>query len=205
MAKNHIIRSYNGLPDGQLGDFALHIATSLTGNGNFTTPPITTGALTTQATAYNVSVAACVNGTPAQTLDKNTKRDALINTLDTLANYVELTANNDPQKIISSGFSLASTTRQQAVPGMTSILSVNNVATGKLGLDLQTADNAWAYIVQYAPQSGGGQPLTATFTNPHDVTLENLSPGTLYSLRVLVMGSANQRTNWCDPVQHMST
>ena len=202
--KNRVLRDYSGKTDGQLGDFALHIATSMTGNVNFTTPPIAPAALTTQATGFNASVANAVNGTPANTLDKNTKRAALIATLDQLAAYVELTANNDAAKIISSGFSLASNNRTPLAPGMTSILSVNNVASGKLGLDLQVADNAWAYIVEYTALPGGAL-KTTTFTNPHDVTLTGLTAGTMYSLRVMVMGSGNQASDWCDAVQHMAT
>jgi hypothetical protein len=187
-----------------LGDFALHVATDLTGNANFTTPPVTPAALTTQANGFNTAVSACVNGTPANTLAKNTLRAALIATLDQLATYVELTANNDPQKIVSSGFSLASTTRTPQVPGVTSITAITNVAPGKLGLELAVADNAWAYVVEYTAQPGGAV-KTATFTNPHDVVLTGLTSGTTYSIRVQVMGSGNQVTEWCAPVSAMAT
>jgi hypothetical protein len=204
MGKNHVLRNYQGAMDGQLGDSALHIATSLTGNANFTTPPITPANLTTQANGFITSVAAAVNGTPAQTLAKKTLRAALIASLDTLTTYVELTANNDPQKILSSGFDLASTARNAAVPGMTTILSVTNTASGKLGLELQPADNAWCYIVEYTALPNGAV-KTITFTNAHDAVLTGLTSGTMYSMRVLVMGSGNQVTNWCDAVQHMAT
>ncbi|HEY1717784.1 MAG TPA: hypothetical protein VGH42_05740 [Verrucomicrobiae bacterium] len=202
--KNHILRDYSTKTDGQLGDFALHVATDLTGNANFTTPPVTPAALTTQATGFNTAVSACVNGTPANTLTKNTLRAALVATLDQLATYVELTANNDPQKIISSGFNLASTTRTAQVPGMTSIMSVTNVASGKLGLELEVADNAWAYVVEYTALPGGTV-KTATFTNAHDVTLTGLASATMYSMRVQVMGSGNQTTEWSNTVQQMAT
>jgi hypothetical protein len=145
-----------------------------------------------------------VNGTPAQTLAKNTLRTALIATLDQLATYVELTAANDAQKIISSGFNLANTTRTAQVPGMTSIMSVTNVASGKRGLELQVADNAWAYIVEYTALPSGTV-KTATFTNSHDATLLGLTPGTMYSMRVQVMGSGNQVTEWSNTVQQMAT
>ena len=202
--KNHVLRDYSTKTDGQLGDFALHVATDLTGNANFTTPPVTPAALTTQATGFNTAVSACVNGTLAQTLTKNTLRAALVATLDQLATYVELTANNDPQKIVSSGFNLNSGTRTAQVPGMTSIMSVTNVASGKLGLDLQVADNAWAYVVEYTALPNGAV-KTATFTNAHDVTLTGLTPATMYSLRVQVMGSGNQVTEWSNTVQQMAT
>jgi hypothetical protein len=203
--KNRVLRDYAAKTDGQLGDAALHVATSLTGNVNFTTPPITPAALTTQATGFNTSAANALNGTPADTLDKNTKRAALIAALDQLATYVDLTANGDAAKIISSGFNLASgSSHTPAVPGTTSILSVTNVASGKLGLELSAADNAWAYIVEYTALPSGAK-LTATFTNPHDVTLTGLTSGTNYSIRVMVMGSGNQATDWCDAVTHMAT
>jgi hypothetical protein len=187
-----------------LGDFGLHIATSLTGNANFTTPPVTPAALTTQSTAFNAAVGTAVNGTATDTLNKQNLRAALISTLDQLASYVELTANGDAAKILSSGFDLASSSRTPVAPGTSAILSVTNVATTKLELELEIADNAWAYIVEYTVLPGGAV-KTATFTNPHDVTLTGLTPGTVYSMRVMVMGSGNQATDWSDPIQHMAT
>jgi hypothetical protein len=204
MGKNHILRDYTKKQDGQLGDFSLHIATSMTGNANFTAPPITPASLTTQANGFITSAAAALNGTPAQTLAKKTLHDGLIGSLDTLATYVELTANNDPQIIVSSGFSLASTARNAAVPEMTAILSVTNPAAGKLGLELQAADNAWCYIVEYTALPSGAV-KTMTFTNPRGAVLTGLISGTMYSIRAMVMGSGNQMTDWCDAVQHMAT
>jgi hypothetical protein len=51
----------------------------------------------------------------------------------------------------------------------------------------------------------GGAVKTATFTSARDVTLTGLVPGTMYSIRAMVMGSANQVTDWSDAVQHMAT
>jgi hypothetical protein len=205
MGKNKVLRSYAAKSDGQLGDFALHVATSLTGNGNFTNPPITPAFLTTEGNGFITSVAACLNGSPAQTLAKNTLREALIGSLDTLATYVDLTAANDAQKIVSAGFDLANTSaRTPAAPGATAIVSITNTASGKLDLELQAADNAWCYIVEYTALPSGAV-KTATFTSARDVTLTGLVPGTMYSIRAMVMGSANQVTDWSDAVQHMAT
>ena len=205
MAKNKVLRSYAAKSDGQLGDFALHVATSLTGNGSFTTPPMTPASLTAQANGFITSVAACVGGSPAQTLAKNTLRDQLIGSLDTLATYVDLTAANDAQKIVSAGFELANTAaRTPAAPGATAIVSITNTASGKLALELQAADNAWCYIVEYTALPGGTA-KTATFTNARDAELSGLASGTMYSIRAQVMGSGNQVTNWSDTVQHMAT
>jgi hypothetical protein len=181
------------------------VAVSLTGNGSFTTPPITPAALTTQANGFITSVAACLNGSPANTLAKNTLRAALLGSLDTLATYVDLTSANDAQKIVSAGFDLANTAaRTPAAPGATAIVSIANTASGKLELELQAADNAWCYIVEYTA-TPGGTAKTATFTNARDAELTGLASGTMYSIRAQVMGSGNQVTDWSDAVQHMAT
>lgn len=204
MNKNNVLRDYIRLSDAPLGDFALHIAASLTNNSVFPTPPTTPSALITEATEFSKSVAACVNGTPAQTADKNGKRASLIAVLNQVAAYVELTANNDVEKMLASGFNLASTERNQQVPGMTSILSVTNVASTKLGIKIKPADNAWVYVVEYTSQPGGVA-KTMVFTSARGIVLDGLTPGTVYSIRIQVMGSSNQRTEWCIPVTHMST
>jgi hypothetical protein len=204
MAKNKLLRNYTQKSDAQLGEYALHIATSLTGNANFATPPITSAALTTQANAFNTAVAACENGTPANTIDKNNKRGALLAVLDTLVTYVELQSNNDAAKLVSSGFSLANPSRVPVAPGTTAILSVTNTASGKLELELQPADNAWCYIVEFTSAPGGLSKLAA-FTSVKEVVLTGLAAGTTYSIRVQVMGSGNQATEWSDAVQHMAT
>ena len=202
--KNRVLRDYATKGEGLLGDFALLVATSLTGNVNFTTPPILPAALTTQATTYNTAVANALNGTPADTLDKTKKHDALIAVLDQLANYVDLIANGDAAIILSSGFNLFSASRTPAVPGPTVVLGATNVATTKLGLDLNVADNAWAYIVEYTALPNGAV-KTAVFTNPHDATLTGLTPGTIYSIRAQVMGVGNQLTQWSNTIQQMAT
>ena len=149
-------------------------------------------------------MAASLHGTPSDTLDKNTKRTALINALDNIVTYVELTANNDPAKMLSAGFSLQSLSHTTKVPTGSSILSVRNTASGKLGLDLAVDKNGRAYLVEYTALPSGVAKL-AVFTDPHAAELVGLTPGTNYSLRVEVMVSVNQTTDWSDAVQHMST
>ena len=54
--KHRILRDNSGKTDAQVGDFALHIATSMNGNANFTTPPMTPAVLTSQGNALNLAV-----------------------------------------------------------------------------------------------------------------------------------------------------
>jgi hypothetical protein len=204
MPKYSVLRNFGRLTEGSLGDFGLHIGTKMTGNTNFTTPPFPIPSLITATNNFNTSVAACVNGTPLDTVNKLNLATALLALLNQLATYVELTANNDPAKILSSGFSLASTSRTPLAPGMTSISAVTNVASGKLGLAVAVADNAWAYIVEYTNLTTNAV-KTLVFTDPHGMVLTGLTPGVNYSIRVQVMGSGNQTTEFCDAVTHMAT
>lgn len=204
MAIYSVLRNYARKQDGELGDFGLHIGDKMTGNANFATPPFTIASLITATNNFNTAAAASLNGTPADTLNKKNLRAALIALLNELATYVELESKNDPAKILSSGFNLASTSRTPLVPGMTSILAVTNVASGKLGLELQVADNAWVYVVEYTDLTTNAV-KTQQFTDPHDVVLVGLASGHNYSLRVQVMGSGNQTTEFCEAVTHMAT
>jgi len=202
--KNWVARDYGNKGDKELAKTGLHIGTCLLGNGNFTTPPITPAALTTQANSFNAAIATAENNTPATTQVKNAVRIALVAALDQLANYVDFTANGDAAKIASSGFNVANIKNTPRVPAASTILGITNASTGTLNFELAVAAYAWVYIIAFAPVAGG-VPQYRWFTDPHDVVITGLTPGTLYSFTVQVMGSKNQATATSDAVQHMAT
>jgi hypothetical protein len=204
MPKYHLLRSYSKLPDGRLGEFGLSIAGAMDGNANFTTPSTSPAALTTQSNTFIASAATALDGTTEDTAAKKALRAALINTLDQLADYVELTAQNDPVKLASSGFRLASTNTSTAIIGTTAIIAVTNVASTKLGLEFQIDPNAWLYEVEISTTPGVWV-HAGIFTDPHDAVLTGLTPGTAYQIRARLMGSRNQIGEWCSPVSAMST
>jgi hypothetical protein len=206
MAKQHILRSYQTQKDGALGETALHVSASMTGNPNFLKPPIIPGDLATQANAFIVSVGVCQDGTSQDTLHKNALKKALIATLDTLADYVEANSNNNPEIMASSGFVLASTTAVTPAPvGGVSINAVTNPASGSLNLDTACGSHVWGYEVQVSADGGKTWVAAGYFTDPRDVTPTNLTPGTMYGIRVRVYGSLNQVSGWSDVVNHMAT
>jgi hypothetical protein len=204
MPKYHILRNYLEMDDSPLGEFGLKIGTGMTGNANFTSPPFTGAQITTKSNDYINGVAAALNGTPEDTANKSVLQTALLAALDQTADYVEYIAQNDQAKILSAGFTLASTSRAQALVGNTGILSVTNLASTKLELELQVAPNAWCYIIQTST-SPGVWTTALIVTNPHDAVLTNLTPGTTYGIRACAMGSGNQQSEWSDAVNHMST
>lgn len=205
MGKSYILRNYSKKKVAALGDFALHVADNMDGNANFTTPAVPPAVLRSKAGALALAIATSQDGTKEDTEHKNSLREDLISTLDVEATYVELTAKGNREQLLSSGFDVATAGATSPAPvGTTAILSVTNVASGKLEIELQVADNAWAYELEVS-SAPGVWVHNKTITDPHDAVLENLTPGTMYAIRARAIGSKNQYAAWCDPVSHMAT
>ena len=79
-----------------------------------------------------------------------------------------------------------------------------NVASTKLGLDLDVQGSVWSVPVQMMTAPNVWVTL-GVFTDLNDVVLTNLVPGTVYTLRACAMAAGNQQSEWCTPVSHMST
>jgi len=104
----------------------------------------------------------------------------------------------------SSGFTLANTGKTSPAPvGTVTIKAVTNSAAGSLNLDMTYGPNVWGFEVQVSTAPNVW--VTAGyFTDPRNVTATNLTPGTMYALRVRVHGSLNQVSDWSDVVNHMA-
>lgn len=202
--KLHLLHNYSQLSDPELGNFALHVSSQMDGNANFTTPLVTPAVLNTAATGFLAAVAVCQDGTKQDTQQKNDLRAALLSQLDELAAYVEITAKNSAAVMLSSGFDLAATTAVKPAPvGDVSITAVNNAASGSLSLDMNYGPNVWAFETQVSTAPNVWV-AAGYFTHSRNVNLMNLTPGTLYNIRVRVHGSHNQVSAWSDPVSHMA-
>ena len=205
MAKNHLLHDYIQFGDTALGNFAPHVATEMDGNPNFTNPPVKPSDLLAAGNGLLTAVAVCQDGTKQDTIHKNNLRAALIALLDQLLTYVELTAKNDPAVLASSGFNLANSGSgtKPAPVGTVAITAVTNAGTGSLNLTLDIGPNVWAFEVQVSTAPNVWV-AAGYFTDPRNVTLVNLTPGTMYIIRVRVHGSSNQISDWSDPVSHMA-
>jgi len=204
MSKWRLLRDYSQKSDAGLGDFSLHVGEEMDGNINFKTPTVAPADLKTAGNNFIAAVAVCEDGTSQDTLHKNVLRAALIALLDQLAKYVELTANNDPEILTSSGFTLADPNIAKPAPvGTVAINAVTNAGGGSLNLDLNVGPNVWGFEVQVST-SPNVWVAAGYFTDPRNVTLTNLTPGTLYAIHARVHGSLNQISDWSDPVSHMA-
>ena len=83
------------------------------------------------------------------------------------------------------------------------ISAVNNTGTGCLGLTLAIGPNVWGIEVQDSTAPGVWM-AAGYFTDPRNVILTGLTPGSVHTFRVRVHGSFNQISDWSDPVSHMA-
>lgn len=205
MLKQYIIRDFAYYADGKLGEFGLHIVTCLTGNSDFETPAVPLNTLKLATTDFQDAAGRTLDGTTADTEQKKELRATLLALLNQQADYVEKQANYNPALMRSTGYNLTVDSKAaRLVPGSSAILSAKNEVTTKIRLELKVADNAWSYLIYVRVGTGAWQ-LWQVFSDPHDVVVAGLVPGTMYDFRVQVLGSKNQLSDFSDSLSHMAT
>jgi hypothetical protein len=170
--------------------------------------PVTAAALDTAMGAFSIALAAADLGGPADTADKNAKRDALVTLLRQLASYVQANHDNDLAKLLASGFEAVSTSRASVPLETPTIKDILNGMSGQLILRVSRIDNAKAYEVRYAligPNGAPGLWLTGGLhTSSRSMPVGGLTPGGNYQFQVRAIGGSTGYSDWSDPVSHMS-
>ena len=64
--------------------------------------------------------------------------------------------------------------------------------------------NAKAYQVQFATGTGAWQEA-GIYPNTKDIVLTNLTPGTIYNVRIRAVGGSTQYSDWSATVSLMAT
>jgi hypothetical protein len=204
MALYHVSLAFAQLPDNDLDTFSVEHVTKMTGNTNFTTPSVPLTQITAAQVAFDVAITGTLQGGTQATITKNNTRTALIALLRQQAQYVELTAKNDPTVILSSGFDVHSQNNTSSPLDQTAIISVTNGASTTLLATLQVISNAKSYDVDVSTD-GTSWVHAVTSTKSRGIVVPGLKPGTMYYLRARAVGGSTGYGNWSDPVQHMAT
>ena len=109
--------------------------------------------------------------------------------------------------LLSSGFEAVSTNRSQTPLPPPSIRSLDNGNSGQLLVKVTPIANSRAYEVRYAAVSGGTPgpwQSGGLFTNSRAMSINGLTPGTIYQMQVRAIGGSTGYSDWSDPVSHMS-
>ena len=83
------------------------------------------------------------------------------------------------------------------------MVKIENEQSMLLVLQLKSVPNAKAYEVQKMNGTGGWN-LVGIFTKARRIVVEELVPGSVYSLKARAVGGSTGYSGWSDPVSHMA-
>jgi len=191
--------------DEKLSEQTSHVITKLTGNANFSSPPVTLANLKKLQSDFDDATVAAARGGTELTAIKNAKREELLDALRSIAAYVQSIASRDLPMLLSSGFEANSTNRAPVTLEAPSIITVANEATTTLTVRLQAVENARSYQVRASANGNGSTWLpTVDSTQARRIILGSLTPGATYTVQARAVGGATGYSEWSDPVSHMA-
>ena len=195
--------AFTRLSDAPLNSFAGTVITKMTGNPAFPTPVVSMTALTDARALFADAITAAMQGGKQLTAAKNLAREGLIGLLRQEAAYVQSVAGDDLATLLSSGFEAASTNRTQVMLAKPVVLRVDNPQSTKLGVTVQPVPTARAYELRLSYGASGWQAV-GVFTYSRPILIENLTPGTTYTMQARAIGGSTGYSDWSDPVSHMA-
>ena len=191
------------LPDTGLDNFAQTIINELTGNAAYPTPPVTLANLQTARNDFTTKIAASNVGGAFATAAKNNSRNVLLGLLRKVAGYVQINCNDDMATLVSSGFQAMSTNRASAPLDQPQDINVNNGNTGELIASVKPLANSSMYEAR--AKADGADWLPSAFSgDSRRITIDGLTPGTMYTVEVRALGGQTGQSPWSDPTSHMS-
>jgi len=160
--------------------------------------------MTLLQTKFQDAITAAAQGGKLLTAAKNEAREALISALRQTAGYVQsLAPTLTVSQVLSSGFDVANASSTPS-PLDQPVFSLDNSMTTQLGVGLSVVPNAKAYQMQFS--TGTGAWLEAgIFPNTKGIVLTNLTPGTIYNVRIRAVGGSTQYSPWSATVSKMAT
>ena len=191
------------VPDGDAIQTCSDLKTALTGNANFTTPPITPVAFGTLITTAQSKLTASDNAAAASkqaTADKDTAIAAMAAAASQLVAYVDLTANSDESKILSAGLSVRAARAPQTVPAQVTNLSLTTSDyAGALDAHWDALSGAKSFEVQASPDPfTTASWVTADTVTNSKTSLAGFTSGAKIWVRVRAINSAGKGA-WSDP------
>ncbi|MFN0033179.1 MAG: hypothetical protein ACKVOR_13545 [Flavobacteriales bacterium] len=168
----------------------------------FVTPPIAMGAFATMITDTRNAISRAEQGTQADRAARDAQEELLVETLEELAVYVELTAKNDEAWALLSGFEL----RKDPTPigplgQVQNLKSITTNVVGEIKLKWKVIYGARTYVVQVSdnPTVETGWTQAGIASRAQQI-VNGLPSLTRKYFRVAAIGAAGQGP-WSDIVE----
>jgi hypothetical protein len=121
-------------------------------------------------------------------------RDSLVAGLRQTAAYVQSLALTESQ-VLTSGFDIVVWNRSTVILTAPVISGLDNSVSEQLSVGIKAVNGAKAYQVQYCTGTAAWTDL-GIWSNTKGVVILNLTPGTVYSVRVRAIGGAMKYGPW---------
>jgi hypothetical protein len=207
----HVKLNYGPLNDKDVATQGVAVVDGLTNNLKLTNPLIKPEDLKAQIEIYASLIAAAADGSKKAIAERKKQRAVVVKMLRQLGHWVEMSCNDDPAILQSSGYQQKASPVRSATPqplaGPPSFKLENGPTVGQLILRGKPVLQAVSYVVHYAPLGSDGKPGSWTELTPltviRSIVVNGLTPGTTYAFQVRALGRAGY-TNWSDSVTRMS-
>jgi len=193
---------YTRLSDSSFSMFASSAIVAMTDNPAFPNPLVPVAVLSSLQTDFADKLATSLGGGKIATAAKNNARAALTDALRREGGYVQ-GVSRDSVTLLSSGYSEASRNRAQSQLVKPTILKVLNEISGQLTMRVSPVANARNYQAQIQVGDGAWQEA-GFFTQARRIVLTNLTPGTIYNMRVRALGGSTGTSGWSMVTSKMS-
>ena len=159
----------------------------------FPTPSPTMAVLGDACEEFQLALNKALGGDRMLVAQKNNQRQALIELMHKLSYYVLFAASGDRLVAMESGFSVIKEPTPVIITKPTHLKVINSDQQGELLVSIKRVKGARAYLHQYSTdpllKEESWMSMRGSTTK---CKISGLKPGTLYYLRVVVIGSKDQ-------------
>jgi len=200
-----VARDFMTAPPNDLANTTDNVVNGMTNNPVYPTPPVLPTDLAPMNATLRSAISAADTGGQQQLAARNKAYKAVTAALRKNANYVEIAADNDLEKLLSSGFTPVNTNHAQAPLDQPTIVDIENLATTQLLIRLLPILNAKSYQAQTGAAAAGPWQEAGIYSQARRIVLTGLTPGTVYFVRVRAIGGSTGYSDWSVPVSLMCT
>jgi hypothetical protein len=191
-------------PYNDINSLAILVCVCLKNNLLFPNLPVAIAAMQALQLSLQNAITAAAKGGTVLTAQKIEARDAMISCLRQTAGYVQsLAPTLTVSQVLSSGFDVVNANTTPS-PLDQPEFSLDNSITTQLGVNLSAVSNAKAYQVQFSTGTGAWMEA-GIYPNTKGIVLTNLTPGTIYNVRIRAVGGSTQYSPWSATVSLMAT